>query len=103
MSSVRSMSVLMLTALGIVGLLIASAAAEIAPQYRTWQDFGAVVSQSSIPGMLGDVDRIERTPQGKYIVRAGACFVEITVHRESSMAPGGSYIGRVEVGEKRCN
>ena len=103
MSSVRSISVLIFTVVGFAGLLIALAAAEIAPQYRTWQDFGAVVSQSTIPGILGDVDRIERTPQGTYIVRAGACFVEITVHRESSMAPGGSYIGRVEVGEKRCN
>jgi len=90
-------------------LLIALAAAEIAPLFRTWQDFGAVVGQSTIPGLLGDVDRIERTPQGKYIVRAGACFVEVTVHREShtgpggSVAPGGSYIGQVEVGAKRCN
>ena len=103
MSFVRSISVLILAALGSAGLLIALAAAEIAPQYRTWQDFGAVVSQSTIPGILGDVDRIERTPQGKYIVRAGACYVEITVNRESSGAPGGAYIGQVEVGAKRCN
>jgi len=103
MSSVRSLSVLVLTALGFAGLFIAMAAAEIAPLYRTWQDFGAVVSQSTIPGILGDVDRIERTPQGKYIVRAGACFVEVTVNRESSIAPGASRIGQVDVGAKRCN
>ena len=103
MSSVRSKSVLIFTAVGFAGLLIALAAAEIAPQYRTWQDLGAVVGQSTIPGILGDVDRIERTPQGKYIVRAGACYVEVIVHRESDIAPGGSRVGQVEIGAKRCN
>lgn len=103
MRSTRSNSLSIVAILAISVGLVLPAVAEIAPLYRTWQDFGAVVSQSSIPGLLGDVDRIERTPKGTYIVRAGACSVEITVNRESSIAPSASRVGRVDIGAKHCN
>jgi hypothetical protein len=94
---------------GVTGLLVAPAAAELPPQFTTWQNYAAVVGESSIPYVLGTVDRIERTQVGKIIVRAGACFVEITVNRESSQDPDGKIvvgptrINKVSVGEKRCN
>ena len=94
---------------GMSAMLVAPAAAELAPQYTTWQDFAAVVGESSIPYVLGTVDRIERTQDGKFIARAGACFVEITVNRESSSGPDGkivvgpTHVSKVSVGEKRCN
>jgi hypothetical protein len=83
--------------------------AELPPQYSTWEDFGAVIRQSSIPGTLGVVDRIERADRGRYIVRAGACLVEVVVRREGSKGPdgtprlGGSRVADVEFGERRCN
>jgi len=94
---------------GVTALLVSPAAAELPPQYTTWQDFAAVVGESSIPYVLGTVDRIERTPGGKYIARAGACFVEITVNRESGVGPDGKIVvgptrvSKVSVGEKHCN
>ena len=90
-------------------LLVAPAAAELLPQYTTWQDFAAVVGDSSIPYVLGTVDHIERTQDGKYAVRAGARFVEITVNRESGVGLGGKIVAgltrvsKVSVGEKHCS
>jgi hypothetical protein len=107
MGSTRSFSIL--TAFAVSSLVIAPAAAELPPPYTTWADFAAVTAQDSIPRVLGVVDRIERRQAGKYIARAGACFVEITVIRESAKGPDGkiivgpSHIARVEVGEKHCD
>ena len=109
MAFARPMSAVVLTLLAVIGLLVAPAAAELPPQYTTWQDFAAVVGESSIPYVLGTVDRIERTQDGKFIARAGAFFVEITVNRESSSGPDGkivvgpTHVSKVSVGEKRCN
>jgi hypothetical protein len=83
--------------------------AELPPQYTTWEDFGAVAREASIPGLLGVVDRIECTDAGRYIVRAGACRVEVSITRESARGPDGqavagpSHITGVKVGERRCN
>ena len=82
--------------------------AELPPQYTTWADFGAVASQASIPNIIGVVERIERADSGRYIVRGGGCFVEVTVKREPPRGPngepmaGGSRIVDVKVGERRC-
>ena len=92
-----------MAALAIAALSIARARAELPPQYTRWADFAAVIGQSAIPHLLGTVDRIERTPDGKFIVRAGACFVEVTVIREPPKSPDGkiivgpSRIARVDV------
>ncbi len=59
------------------------AAAELPPQYTVWQDFAAVATLAAIPDVLGVVDRIERADAGKYVVRAGSCFVEVQVRREA--------------------
>ena len=94
---------------GVTGLLVAPAAAAMAPQYTNWQDFAAVAVESSIPRVLGDVDRIERRQDGTFVVRVGACFVDVTVTRESFTDPDGRpYVGatqvtKVDVGEKHCN
>jgi hypothetical protein len=94
---------------GVTLLLVAPAAAELPPQYTTWQDFAAVAGESSIPYVLGTVDHIERTQDGKYVVRAGACFVEITVNRESGVGPDGKIVvgltrvSKVSVGEKHSS
>ena len=93
----------------VTGLLVAPAAAAMAPQYTNWQDFAAVAGESSIPRVLGDVDRIERRQDGTFVVHASACFVEVTVTRESFTGPdgrpyvGGTQVTKVDVGEKRCN
>jgi hypothetical protein len=77
------------------------------PQYTRWQDFGAIAAQSSIPAILGVVDRIEWAA-GKYVVRAGPCAVDVSVLREIGRGPDGtpivgpSVIKGVAVGEKRC-
>ena len=83
--------------------------AEQQPQYSVWEDFEAIARQSSIPDLLGAVDRIERADQGRYIVRAGTCFVEIVVRREASRdsegrpIPGPSRVADVKIGARRCN
>ena len=93
----------------VVSVLGLPAIAALPPQYTVWQDFATVINQDSIPRTLGTVDRVERTPDGKYIARVGACFVEITVHRESGKGPDGkiivgpSIITGVDVGEKHCD
>lgn len=100
----RSIVAGLATALAIAGLM-SPAAAELPPQYTVWADFAAVVGQSSIPQQLGVVDSIERTSDGQYIVRAGACFVTVTVIRkfsEKKFFVGPSHIARVEVSEKHC-
>jgi len=85
------------------------AAAELPPQYTVWQDFAAVASLAAIPDVLGVVDRIERADAGKYVVRAGPCFVEVQVRREGARGPNGeaivgpSRIVDVRAGERRCN
>jgi hypothetical protein len=82
--------------------------AALPPQYTRWQDFGAVTAQSSIPTILGTVDRIEWAA-GKYVVRSGRCAVEVSIKREIGRgrdgAPivGPSVITGVTVGEKRCD
>ena len=63
--------------------------AELPPQYTTWEDFGAVTRQASVPGVLGVVDRIERAANGAYVVRSGSCFMEATVRREPTRGPNG--------------
>jgi hypothetical protein len=98
-----------MAAFAIAVMSIVPAYAELPPQYVTWADFAAVIGQSAIPYVLGTVDRIERTPEGKYIVRAGACSVEVTVVREPATSrdgkvmPGPSRVARVDVGAKRCD
>ena len=107
MRSVRLISVVA----AVLGAIVATvpAIAELPPQFTTWADFAAVVGQSSIPYALGTVDRIERTPNGKYIVHAGVCFVEVTVTRAPAVSPDGkvmpgpSHIVRVDVGPKQCD
>ncbi len=90
-------------------VLAAPARAELPPQYTIWTDFAAVTAERSIPHTLGVVDSIARTPNGKYLVRGGACVVEVTVVRASAVAPDGkvivgpSHVERVEVGAKRCD
>jgi hypothetical protein len=106
MGFVRSLSSLSFAGLGI--LLATPAAAELPPQYTTWADFAAVTAQDSIPQVLGVVDSIERTPEGKFIARGGDCLVEVTVVRKPAVGPNGkvivgpSLIDRVDVGKKRC-
>jgi hypothetical protein len=106
MAFIRSLSAVLVATS--IFLLAPPALAELPPQFTTWADFAAVTAQRSIPYVLGTVDAIERTPDGKYIVRAGSCFVEATVVRESGVAPDGKIvvgptrIVRVSVGEKRC-
>lgn len=96
-------------ALAIGALWLAPARAALPPQFTTWGDFAAVVAEPSIPYVLGTVDRIERTPQGKFIVRGGACFVEVTVIRGTPTGPDGKIVVgptrvlRVDVGPKRCD
>ena len=63
------------------------ARAELPPQFTTWADFAAVTSDTSIPHLLGVVDRIERLEKGKFIVRGGACSVEVNVIRASATSP----------------
>ena len=83
--------------------------AELPPPYTVWEDFGAIARQAAIPDVLGVVDRIERGDGGKYIVRAGPCFVEAAVKREGAQNPDGrplvgpSHVAEVTVGERRCN
>jgi hypothetical protein len=83
--------------------------AELPPQYTIWQDFAAVTAQAAIPTTLGLAERIERMPDGKYQVRAGSCFVEVTVTREPAKGadgrpmPGPSRISKVDVSDKRCD
>ena len=90
-------------------LSLAPARAALPPRFTTWANFAAVVAEPSIPDVLGTVDRIERTPQGKFIVRGGACFVEVTVIRGTPAGPDGkivvgpSRVLRVNVGQKRCD
>jgi hypothetical protein len=106
MAFVRSLFVALLATFGI--LLAQPAFAELPPQFTTWADFAAITAQDSIPHVLGVVDSIERMPDGKYIARAGACFVEVTVVRKPAVGPDGqviigpSRIARVDVGKKRC-
>jgi len=106
MAFVRSLSVMSLAFLSV--LLAVPAFAELPPQFTVWADFGAITAEKSIPHVLGTVDAIERTPGGKYIARAGNCFVEITVVRVSpakrngQIIVGPSRIARVIVGEKHC-
>ena len=106
MAFIRSLSAASLAFLSI--LLAAPAFAELPPQFTVWADFGAITAEKSIPHVLGTVDAIERAPGGKYIARAGNCFVEITIVRESpakrngQIVVGPSRIARVIVGEKRC-
>jgi hypothetical protein len=94
---------------GICLRFVLPATAALPPQYTTWADFAAVVDESSIPRILGVVDRIERRQDGTFVVRAGPCFLEVTVIRESFTAPdgrpyvGGTHVTKVNVGEKRCN
>jgi hypothetical protein len=82
---------------------------ELPPQYVLWQDFAAVMAQSAIPTTLGVVDRIERTPNGKYLVHAGNCLVEVSITREPAKGadgrsmPGPSHISKVDVSDKRCD
>ena len=106
MAFIRPLSAAFLASLSI--LFAAPAFAELPPQYTVWADFGAITAEKSIPHVLGTVDAIERTPGGKYVARAGNCFVEITVVRESPVGRDGrvivgpSRIAGVVVGEKRC-
>ena len=85
------------------------ARAELPPQFTSWADFAAVTSDTSILHLLGVVDRIERLENGKFIVRGGACSVEVNVIRASATSPDGkpiagpSRITRVEISGKRCN
>jgi hypothetical protein len=78
------------------------------PQYTVWAEFGAVVAQSSLPQLLGVVDRVERVGAGRYVVRGGSCYVEISITRAAARGPAGqpvagpSTISEVKVGEKRC-
>jgi len=87
----------------------APANAELPPQYVFWQDFAAITGQSAIPATLGVVDSITRAPNGRYIVRGGACFVEVTITREPAKAadgrpmPGPSHVSKVDISEKRCD
>jgi hypothetical protein len=103
----------LICALGLASLVIcllfaAPAVAELAPRYTTWADYAAVVNQSTIPHLLGVVDRIERIGYGKFLVSGGKCSVEIKIARESAKGPGGqpvaggSHVARVDVGPKRC-
>ncbi|NVN86392.1 MAG: hypothetical protein HXX15_09930 [Rhodopseudomonas sp.] len=86
-----------------------SAHAEPPPHFTIWQEFGAVTSELDIPHTLGVVDRIERLPNGKYQVRSGACFVEVSISREPTRdsdgqpLPGASRISRVDISDKRCD
>jgi hypothetical protein len=85
------------------------ARAELPPQFTSWADFAAVTSDTSIPHLLGVVDRIDRVQSGKFIVRSGACSVEVNVIRAAATSPDGkpiagpSRITRVEISGKRCN
>jgi hypothetical protein len=105
--TIKLWSLAMATALGIAWSNPASA--ELPPQYTTWQDFAAVATLPAIPDVLGVVDRIERADAGKYIVRAGSCFVEVTIVREAPRGPNGQIIvgptriADVRAGERRCN
>jgi hypothetical protein len=100
----RSLAVVM-----VMPWFIWPARAELPPQYTIWQDFAAVTAQAAIPTTLGVVDRIERTPNGKYQVRAGNCFVEVSITREPATGadgrpmPGPSHIVKVDVSDKRCD
>jgi hypothetical protein len=106
MAFVRSLFVALLATFGI--LLAQPAFAELPPQFTTWADFAAITAQDSIPHVLGVVDSIERTEEGKYVVHAGDCFVEVNVERAPAVGPDGhvligpSRIARVDVGKKRC-
>jgi hypothetical protein len=98
-----------LPAVAVLLASMASARAELPPQYTTWQDFAAVAGLPAIPDVLGVVDRIERIDAGKYVVRAGSCFVEVTIVREAPRGPNGEImvgptrIADVRAGERRCN
>ena len=98
-----------LTAVALALAWTVPAHAELPPPYTTWQDFAAVASLPAIPQVLGVVDRIERVDAGKFIVRAGSCFVEVTIAREAARGPNGevivgpSRITDVRAGERRCN
>jgi hypothetical protein len=109
MTVARSGAIVMAAMLGVTGLLVSPAAAELPPQYTVWADFGAVAGNTSIPQLLGVVDSIERAPDGTYIVRSGTCSVTATVVRASARSfpsgrvmPGPSHIVRVELGPKHC-
>jgi hypothetical protein len=94
----------------LVALLIGSSSglAELPPNYTRWQEFAAIAAQSSIPQILGVVERIEFVEEGKYVVRAGACHVDVSISRETARGPEGqvivgpSRIASVWVSEKRC-
>ncbi len=104
----RSIYALVPASLGMGLLFAAPAVAELAPSYTTWADYAAVINQSTIPQLLGVVDRIERIGYGKFLVSGGKCSVEIKIARESAKGPGGqplpggSSVARVDVGPKRC-
>jgi hypothetical protein len=104
----RSLSALTLAVLACGLLLAAPANAELPPLYRVWNDFGAVVDQTSIPRTLGVVDAIERRADGRFFVWAGACYVEVLLIRapatDSHGQPlgGPSQIKQVKVSEKHC-
>ena len=85
------------------------ARAELPPQYTAWAEYAVVAVQTAIPKTLGVVDRIERTGPGRFIARAGSCYVEISITRKPAAGPKGepvagpSQITGATVGEKKCN
>jgi hypothetical protein len=108
MSVPRSLAVIALAGL-CASLVAISSRAELAPQYTTWQEFAAVAALQEIPQLIGVVDRIERIEFGRYLVRGGACRVEISIRREAAKSPDGrpmvgpSHVAGVKIGDKRCD
>ena len=78
-----------------LGVWSISGNAALPPQYDRWNEFAAIIGDTSIPGKLGIqnlVDRIERTGEGRYRVHSGKCFVPITVSSRAPTGPQGQPI-----------
>lgn len=99
-------------ALGLAAAAIwaAQTHAALLPQYDRWNEFGAILGDSSIPHKLGMnlVERIERVGPGRYRVSGGKCHVPVTLRRDSPTSPqglpmvGGSTVSISEVGNVQC-
>jgi hypothetical protein len=53
-------------------------------------------------GEHGSVDRIEVTPKGAYRIWAQKCYLDATINRRASQAPGGDVITGVTLSAVHC-
>ena len=77
----------------------------MAPHFERWAELRAVLAQDDIARKLsehGAVERIEVTPKGAYRVWAGKCYIDATIRRRVSQAPGGDAIVGVTLSDARC-